>query len=497
MNKFLLFLSIVALPVLLNAQQDIGKINVSDWVLFSVGYNKQIKKIDDSTMYAYYRAGADKSGILIFDKSMNVVRDIPIELTKNKKVIFTRKAYAEFIAFPYTFYRADIRAVVIVGYAKNDKKDYSIVGITYSIDGAGPLDVQEFVNTSSDNFVIRYSKNEEYFLVAELIKKQKGYKVVYDVFNKECQKIYSAEGNLLKGGDNYFRLLDNGELIHYSIKEEGRKITYLFTRSDILGNSTTAAFAPPKSDIYNYDGFDIVKSSKGEYFATCMKYRSKAEGFAILKIDFVNKSVKKITDKDFDKPALAKLNSIRTKSVAMVEKKLKPVKNIETYSIYKTSVDDENVFVVLEDFYVKTRTDKSGTTYIYGSEGLIVACYDHNGNEKWLVPIKRIAKQSEGDMNIYNGNGRSIALSSFETPDDICFLIRSLDKTYYTKIDKESGKDIEPVVVLSDEKAYTNSNCQGWFDDDEVVILSMKGFSIFKKNDFWMKAVKINNKIGI
>jgi hypothetical protein len=105
----------ILIPGMLSAQKEMGKLDVSDWALFSIGYNKQIKKINDSTLYAYYRAGADKSGIMIFDRSMNIIRDIPLDLTKSKKVIFTMKAYAEFIAFPYTFYRPDIRAVVIVG----------------------------------------------------------------------------------------------------------------------------------------------------------------------------------------------------------------------------------------------------------------------------------------------------------------------------------------------------------------------------------------------
>ncbi|MGE5316947.1 MAG: hypothetical protein ACM3ME_03045 [Chloroflexota bacterium] len=493
MKKIILFISIIILPTLMSAQQETGQINVSDWVLFSIGYNKQLKKIDDSTMYAYYRSGTDKSGILIFDKSMKVTRNIPLELTKTKKVIFSQKAFAQFVSFPFTFYRPDIRAVVIVGYNKNDKKDYSIVAITYSIDGAGLLDVQELSNASSDHFLIKYSSNEEYFVVAELLKKQgKGEKVEYEVFNKECQKMYSTKCDLLADRDNYFRILDNGELFHYTIKEEGRKITYLFTKFDSLGNSEVAAFAPPKTDIYTYERFDIVRSAAGEYFATCMKYRSHPEGMAILKLDFEKKTVKKITDKDFDKAALAKLNTIKNKSIAMVGKKLKPIKDIDTYSIYKTSVDDDNIYVVLEDFYLRTKTDKSGTTYTYGSEGLIVASYDHNGNERWMVPVKRLAKQREGDMNLLNGNGTSIKLSSYETPEAICFLVRSQDKTYYTRIDKETGRDIEPILVLTDEKAYTNSNCQGWFDEDEVVVLSMKGTSIFKKNDYWLKGFKIS-----
>jgi hypothetical protein len=109
-----------------------------------------------------------------------------------------------------------------------------------------------------------------------------------------------------------------------------------------------------------------------------------------------------------------------------------------------------------------------------------------------MVPVKRLAKQREGDMNLLNGNGTSIKLSSYETPKAICFLVRSQDKTYYTRIDKETGRDIEPILVLTDEKAYTNSNCQGWFDEDEVVVLSMKGTSIFKKNDYWLKGFKIS-----
>jgi hypothetical protein len=174
MKKALLFISIIFLPVLMFAQQELGQIDVSKWKLFSVGHNKQLKKIDDSTMYAYYRSSLDGSGIMIFDKSMTVIRDIPLELTKNKKIIFSAKAFAEVVSFPYTFYRPDARAVVIVGGQKNDKKDYSVVGITYSIDGAGLLDVQELAKATSDDFVIRYSENEEYMLVAELTKKQKG-----------------------------------------------------------------------------------------------------------------------------------------------------------------------------------------------------------------------------------------------------------------------------------------------------------------------------------
>ncbi len=493
MKRTLLFLCFVIFSGSLFAQQEMGQINVSDWELFSIGSNKQLKKISDSTMYAFYRSGADKSGILIYDKSLTVLRDIPLELTKSKKVIFTRKAYAEFISFPYTFYRPDLRAVVIVGYAKNDKKDYSIVGITYSIDGAGLLDVQEFANASSENFTIRHSENEEYFLVAELFKKQKGHgpKVVYNVFNKECMKIYSAEGNILKDGDNYCNLMNNGELIHYNIKEVGRKITYMFTRFDTIGNSAVASFAPPKTDIYNYDRFDVVKSEEGEYFATCMKYRKKADGLAILKIDFDKKSVKKIVDKNFDKAVLGKLNAMKNESVVMVEKKLKPIKSFDTYSIYTTSVDADNIYLVIEDFYVKVKTDRTGTTYTWGSEGIIVACYDLDGNEKWMTPIKRFAKFREGDMNIVNGNGRSIALSNYETPASISLLVRSLDKTYHISIDKRSGKVSKPVLVLGDEKAYTNSNCMGWFNEDEVVVLSLKGLSILKKNDFRLIGVKI------
>ena len=489
-----LLLSIFMLSELLFAQKELGKLDVSDWVFFSIGSNKQLKKIDDSTMYAYYRAGTDKTGLLIFDKNMNVRRDIPIDLTKSKKAFFTRKAFAEFLSFPFTFYRPDIRAVVIVGYTKNDKKDYSIVAITYSTDGAGLIDVQELSKASSDKFFIRYSNNEEYFMVGEMIKKQKGNgtKVEYEVFNKECNKIYSAQDDMLRDGDNYSRLLDNGELIHYTIKEAGGKITYLFTRFDAMGNSATAGFVPLKTDVYNYDGFDVVKSNEGEYFATCMKYRSKAEGLAIFSIDFDKKSIKKITDKNFDKPTLAKLNSIKTKSIAMVGEKLKPIKDIKTYSLYTTSVDDKNIYLILQDFYVKTRTDKSGTTYTYGSTGLILACYDHTGNEQWITPVRRLAKQVEGDMNYVNGNGRSIAISDYETPEDFCFLMKSLEKTYYTRISKETGKDIEPVVVIDDEKVYTNSNCVGWYNENEIVFLTMKGLSIFKKNDFSLKAVKIN-----
>ncbi len=493
MRKALLFISIIIIPLLISAQQDLGQINVSKWKLFSVGNNKQLKKIDDSTMYAYYRTSLDGSGIMIFDKSMNVTRDIPLELTKHKKIVFSAKAFAAIASFPYTFYRPDARAVVIVAAQKNDKKDYSVVGITYSIDGAGLLDVQELAKATSDDFIIRYSENEEYMLVAELVKKQKGkgHKVLYNVFDKECQKIYSAEGDLLKDGDNYFRLLNTGELIHYSAKEEGRKITYLFTKFDVSGNSVTAAFAPPKTDIYNYDGFRITKTDEGDYFASCMKYRSKAEGMAILKIDFENKTVKKITDKNFDKPGLAKLNSVKTKSIAMVGKKLEPVKDMNTYSIYTCSADNENIYVVLDDSYMKTVTSKTGTRITYGSDGLIVACFDHNGKEKWITPIKRRARHTDTDINLFNGNGKSIALSSYETPEDFCFIVKSLDKTYYTRVNKNTGKDIDPVLLLEDKKAFTNANCMGWFDDDEVVVLSLKGTFVLSKDNFWLKGFKI------
>lgn len=493
MKKTLLFVCFIMLTGMLTAQQDMGQINVSDWELFSIGSNKQLRKISDSTMYAFYRSGPEKSGIMIFDNSMKVLRDIPLELNKSKKVIFTRKAFAEFIAFPYTFYRADIRAVVIVAYVKNDRKDYSIVGITYSIDGAGLLDVQELVNASSDNFIMRHSENEDYFLVGELFKKDKGHgpKIVYDVFNKECQKLYSAEGNIIKDGDNYCYLLGNGELIHYNVKEVGRKITYMFTRFDVQGNSAIASFAPPKTDIYNYNRFDVVKTEDGEYFATCMKYRQKAVGLAILKIDFDNKSVKKITDKNFDKAALGKLNAMKNKSAVMVGEKLKPIKKFSTYSILTTSVDAENIYMVIEDLSLKVKTDRTGTTYIWGSEGVIVACYDLDGNEKWIAPIKRLAKQKEGDMNLVNGNGKSIAISNYETPESISLLVRSLNKVYHISIDKTTGTVSDPVLVISDEKAYTNSNCMGWFDEDQVVVLSLKGLSILKKDEFWLKAVKI------
>ncbi len=498
MKKALLFISIIIIPALLSAQQDLGQINVSKWKLFSVGNNKQLKKIDDSTMYAYYRTSLDESGIMIFDKSMKVTRDIPLELTKNKKIVFSAKAFAQVASFPYTFYRPDARAVVIVAAQKNDKKDYSVVGITYSIDGAGLLDVQELAKASSDDFIIRYSENEAYMLVAELTKKQKGkgYTVIYNVFDKECQKVYSAEGDLLKGGDNYFRLLNTGELIHYSIKEEGRKITYLFTKFDASGTSVTAAFAPPKTDIYNYDGFSITKTDNGEFFASCMKYRTKAEGLAILKIDFENKTVKKITDKNFDKPGLAKLNAVKTKSIAMVGKKLEPVKDFSSYSIYTCSADNENIYLVLEDFYSKTVTSKTGTRITYGSDGLIVACYSHDGKEKWIAPIKRRARHHDTDINLFNGNGRSIAISSYETSEDFCFLVKSQDKTYYTKVNKKTGKDIEPVLLLDDKSGYTNSNCMGWFDDDEVVVLSLKGTFVLSKDNFWLKGFRIG-KIAI
>lgn len=495
MKKVILFFSLIVFPIFLSAQHETGKINVSDWVLFSIGHNKQLKKINDSTMYAYYRSGSDKSGILIFDKAMQVTRNIPLELTNNKKVIFTQKALAQFASFPFTFYRPDLRAIVIIGYNQIDKKNYSVVGITYSIDGAGLLEVQELAHVSSDQFVISYSPNEEYFMVAELMKKQgKERKVNYEVFNKECEKIYSAKCDLLSDGDNYYRMLDNGELIHFTIKEEGRKVTYLFTKFDNQGKPEIAAFAPPKTDIYNYEGFDIVQSEGGEYFATCMKYTSRPVGMAILKLDFEKKTVKKITDKNFDKAAIAKLNTIKNNSIHMVDKKLKAIKNTNTYSIYKTLVDNDHLYVVLEDFYVKTRTDKSGTSYIYGSDGMIVACYTHDGIEKWMVPIKRFAKQGSGDLNFLNGNGTSIGLSSYETDDDICFLMRSLDKTYYMRVDKKTGKDSQPIVLLSDEKAYTNSNCLGWFDEDEVVILSLKGTSILRKNDYWLNGFSVLEK---
>lgn len=496
MKKFLLLLCIVVIPGLMAAQTEMGRINVSDWVLFSTGSNKQIKKINDTTMYAYYRSGPDKSGIKIFDKKMNIIRDIPLELTKNKKVIFTRRAYAEFISFPYTFYRPDIRAVVIVGYTKNDRKDFSVVGITYSIDGAGLLDVQELANTSSDNFLIRYSNNEAYFVIAELLKKntEKGYKVKYDVFNTECTKVLSTEGDLIRHTDNYYRILDNGELILFNIKERGREMTYQFTRVDKFGNKSTAVYAPPKSSKEYYNGFSIIQSAAGEYFATSIKYKTKADGFAILKIDFDNNTVKKITEKTFDKTAFAKLNSIRTKSVRMVDKKLKPIRKFTTYSIYNTSADEDNIYIILQNSYVKVKRSRYNTTYTYVQEGLIVGCYNNIGDEQWITPIRSLAKQIEGDMNSINGNGLSVAPSLYETPDDICLLLRSQNKTFYTRIDKATGKDIEPVLILDDEKTATNANCFGWFDDDEFIVLSMKGLSLWKKNDFWLKSIKINDK---
>ncbi len=321
MKRLILNAMILLLPVCLFSQEMQGKLNVSDWALFAVTEgSSQIKKIDDSTMYAYYREGSDKSGILIFDRKMNVIRNIPLELTDNKKVIFTRKALARFVSFPYTFYRPDIRAVVIIMYYETERKTRSVVGITYSIDGAGLLDIAELAETKSDNFSIKHSENDEFFVVAELLKEKvdKNWNISFNVFNKACENVYSAKSSLYRNIDSYYFLMNNGELINYTVKEKGREITYMFNKYDITGGKTTAAFAPPKTDIYNYTGFEIVKSPSGEYFATCLKQRKKSEGISILKIDFDNRKIKKITDKDFDKAALAKINAKRTQHLLMI-----------------------------------------------------------------------------------------------------------------------------------------------------------------------------------
>jgi len=496
MKRTIFSLLVLILPACLFAQETTAKLDVSDWGLFSIfEESPQINRIDENTLYAYYRSTPDKTGIMIFDKKMNIIRDIPIEIMKTRKVVMGQKALSEYLTFPYTFYRPDNRSIVIVGYTDNGKKSNTVVGATYSVDGAGLLAMEELRTTVSDKFMIRHSSNDEFFVVAEYMKAAKGEKtpkVVYDVFNKSCEKIYSATSEYFKDKENYFYLMDNGELITYNVNEKMRYLTYVFTRHDATGTSQAVTFSPPKTDVYNYDRFRVFKSPQGEYYSTCLKLRSQSEGIAILKLDFDKKTAKKITDKNFDKATLARISTRKTKSVAMLEKdKGKPIEDFDTYYINRVITDDENIYLILEDYYTRTVTGKTGTRVTHGSRGIMVACYGHDGKEKWITPVRRMAARMDDGMNLLNGNGMAVQISTYDSKDMIYMLVRSGDKTFYTGIDKKTGNDITPVELIADENIETNANCMAWFDEDEFVILTIRVGALFKR-DFWLQSFKVS-----
>lgn len=502
MKNAILLLALLSLSFISFGQEILGKRETKDWKLFSGELDKpQLKRIDDDRFVAFYRTSPDESGIMVLDKNINVLKNISLKLAKTRKIIFgfDTQSIINLVPFPTYYYRKDNNSVVLIGNLKLSKSDFVLVGLTYSLDSEDLIQVDTLRHSKSDDFIIRLSVDENYFMVDEKIKNsrdsQKGYKEHIDVFLPDCKKLYSAIIDVPGNADSYSFIGNNAEIIHSYRTEEKRKITYRFSKFDAQGNSSgTALYIPPSSDIYNYEINDFLTGASGEIYCICSKERTQMEGIAILKIEFDTKTCKKITDKLFDSPVLAKIYRNPGLSISLFkDKQPKPLKSFNNFLINSAIIDKDAIYLILDNLKLSARY-RSGKQdiYTYSSEEIILIALDLNGKEKWITPVRRDASYSFDGLNLYTSGGSGIRLSAYSDNNYINLILPHAGNIFAARIDKVTGKGTKPVPLTNDEHIYTNTNCLLWLDSNQVIMLTMKGiYFAFSKKEIYLNSIKI------
>lgn len=477
------------------AKHVVGAIDISDWFFFSLQGTRQIKSIDQSTLFAFHSNGR-RSGLLVFDKQYDFIKHIQVGLENEKRFRFLDDVRSKFYDFPYTCYRPDKDALVVTGYIKKSAKEYSVIALVYNISTRELMKVEELRTASSDNFFIRQSKNDNYFLVGELLEKGKDDDIVaYDVFNNKGIKIYSAEGEWNKEKHIKCFLSDNGELLHYTADTKSPATTHLFSRFDTSGQSTTISFIPDKKDVFDYYGFELIRSPEGQYLGLCMKSSSSVPGFSILKLDFENKSVKKIVDRNLDKATCSRLNATQGKLSLLVDKKnRKPFTKADDYKIAFASAEADRIFIVMQHSPFHNNIATEHPNKVFESNGIIAGCYDYSGIESWISFYDRRVISTDSGLDYYEGLGNCANISFYETNDNIKLLLKTEGRFVYTSIDKKTGKDIEPVILFKDGWTDMNPACVGWIDEDEFIMTTCKSpTAIGQQPEKLLRSYKINN----
>lgn len=504
-NALILLFVILAINPL-SAQEITGKKDISNWTIFSGFKDKpQYKKIDNETFFAYYRTSPDDAGIMVLDTKLNVIKDIPLKITKNKRIIYNTKSYLNLLSYPTYYYTKDNNSVVLLGYIKITDKDYAVVGLTYSLTSESLTKVDTLTHAQSDHFTIKLSADEKYFAVCEFMKRAKGTKTdkkiqkqQFDVFTSDCQKRYSIKLDVPKDADEYMYLLSNGELITSTINEESKKMKCQFNKFDTSGTLIgTVDVLPGDQGFYGDIFMQFLESPTHELYCVYSNANGVMHGVNALQIDFAKSSYKKVIDKTLDDSYLAKIYQNVDITHSMIDrKKIKPVKDLFNFYVHSAYVDKDGIYVILQDqktkVFIPSRGGESSITY--SSENLIVMGFGYDGKVKWSTPIKRDAEykdiQLDGkQINLYNPNGSGIGICPYEDENNINLIVPSMGKIYATRINKTTGKDVVPVLLNDEKSTYTNSNCLLWLNPNQVVITTMKGIYFF----FSTKVVQLNS----
>ena len=499
-NAFFLLVAFLFVKPLA-AQELTGKKDVSKWILFS-GYSDkpQFKKIDNEKFFAYYRTSPDDAGIMVMDSKLNVLHDIQLKLTKDKRLFYNTKAFLDLLSYPDYYYRKHDNSVVLIGNIKTSDKGYAIVGLTYSLDSETLTRVDTLKHSQSDVFDVKLSKNEEHFVVWEAMKNEKSSKpnkklskFEFDVFGVDCKKKYTAILEQSKDVDVFISLLTNGELVGTSIKEEKKKNEYKYFKFDTSGKvAGSASWSTSKDDSNIYYFMTFIESPNQEVFVAYSKGGDQ-EGIAIVHVDFAKNSCKKLVDNVMDKNYLVKISSTMKLNHSLTkDKKIKPIEGLKNFRIDNAFSDKNGIYIIMRD--IRKKVDRQSYTSAtdgirtkYSSDYIIALGFGLDGKEKWATPIKCDASYYEvinfAEKAIYNHNGTGIGINYFEDENNISMIVPCMDKIYATRINKANGDDRVPVLLNGDNDVYTNKNCLFWITPNQVVITTMKGiyFTLHKK----------------
>ncbi len=487
------------LPLPFYGQKLVAKKDFSNWTLFSDSYDRpQYKPTGDGRFIAYYRTSLNDSGIMLLDSSLNVQKNISLKLTKNRVVQFSSKDYQDLLSYPLMLYRQDNNSVVLVGYVKNSRKGYSVIGLTYSLDREELIQVDTLRNTKGDNIITMSSKNDKYFLVGEKIQDYRDSKdasrMTFDVFTPDCKRLYSAKVAYSEKGESNLFLTQNGELVHCYKDEVDRKECYMFSKYSRAGLLEGSAHLLPLKEDEGELGFcHFIESPKNELYCVCSKGENKLKGVTVIGFDFSKGTCNRIVDKTYDKEALVKMYEAADISHSMVKaSKMKPVKKLKYFRVNASLVDNDGFYVVLENFEVESSTRSSFTTYYLSSSDLIVNGFDRSGAEKWITPIKRKAKGVMGFGSYYAGGGTGVYAKAELQGSSISLVVPSLDNVYVTWLNTKTGKDVVPVKLFAEDKTYTNTNSLLWLDPARLIATPMKGiFFVMSKKQVELHSLKL------
>ena len=263
-----LFFFLFFLPFIGFSQVELGKmdgLNLGDDFTYFPNHNEPgIIVIDSSRVCCYSHIKHSDAIVTVLDKKLNILKNFKFKLTKDYTSDLFNINYTKLKDSPLFYYNNENNSIIVINRVRHQKNAHAVYADICDLSTGKITNTTILTVQDAAKLVIKSSKNNDFFLVDEELKKNmqtKMYDRVTSVFNKNLKLLYTINSDIAESYIRQSVINNKGELILEYYKESKKERQYIIQKFDSVGKLIGKInFDIPIEGDLKYKFIDIIQS---------------------------------------------------------------------------------------------------------------------------------------------------------------------------------------------------------------------------------------------